>query len=303
MSPPLSTIASGPSAALQHRLLSLAFAANPFGRGYGRLTRAVARAFDPDNAILVPVEGGQRIRVHLDDEYWTRVALGRARYEPEVGRILAAARGATTHFCDLGANIGYWTLRAAPDFPHLTAVEAAPPTLARLRANLRGLPRVRLHHAAVHRHSGGEMRFICDRRRHAAARLAPEGMTPNDLTPGEELVPVRTVRIDDLIPPGAPALVKLDVEGAEVAAIDGGQRALNDGSVLIYEDHGADRDCAPSARLLRMEGVDIHAIEGTVRPMSSIAEIAALKTDRRKGYNFITGVRGSALLASILDRV
>lgn len=290
----------GPSAALHYRLLALLFAANPFRRGYGRLTRWLARPFDPANLVEVGIEGGQRFKVYLDDEYWTRVALGRDRYEPEVGRVLQAAAGATRHFCDLGANMGYWTLRAAPTFACLTAVEASPSSFARLSENLRPLPRVNLHHAAVHSASGGSLRFICDRRRHAAARVS-QGDDP--LAPGEWVEQVPTLCIDDLIPAGEAALIKLDVEGAEVAAIQGARRALNDGAVLIYEDHGADPDCAPSARLLEMPGVQIHAIQGAARTMTSIAQIAALKTDRRKGYNFIAGRGDSALLAAILSGV
>ena len=111
-----------------------------------------------------------------------------------------------------------------------------------------------------------------------------------------------TLAVDDLVPAGQPALIKLDVEGAEIAAIDGAARALKDGAVLIYEDHGNDPDCTVSAYLLDQPGMRLYSAGNGLVSMPDLASIRALKSDPFKGYNYIAAREGSPLLAAIATR-
>jgi hypothetical protein len=51
---------------------------------------------------------------------------------------------------------------------------------------------------------------------------------------------------------------KLDVEGAEIAAMEGATRAFFGDTVFIYEDHGKGVDCLPSQYLLD-RGIEVTA--------------------------------------------
>ena len=286
---------SGPSARLHYALLMGLFRLAVTRGLYGRFARGLARLFPAGNAVWLHEEGAPPFRIALDDGYWTRFALYRAPYEPEVAAVLQAARGATPLFCDLGANKGWWTTRAAPLFAQVIAVEAAQDTFAELQANAAHLPNVTLHRAAIHARSGETMTFVNTHLSHASARLATGGAA----TAADRTETVETLAIDALVPAGRPALIKLDVEGAEIAAIDGAARALEDGAVLIYEDHGNDPACTVSAHLLHMQGMRLfHVAEGLVA-MPDLAAIRALKTDPFKGYNFVAARDISPLLPRI----
>ncbi|MFU8776106.1 MAG: FkbM family methyltransferase [Roseovarius sp.] len=288
---------SSPAARLQYMLLMGLFRL-AFRRGlYGRFARGLGRLFDPENAVILHDGDAAPYRIALNDGYWTRFALYRAPYEPEVALVLRAAAGATPLFCDLGANMGYWTTRAAPHFERVIAVEASARTFERLRGNAGTLPGVTLHRAAIHATSGQVLTFVNTYLSHASARLMgdmPAGAQDRTET-------VTTLAIDDLVPPGTAALIKLDVEGAEIAAITGAARALADGSVLIYEDHGNDPACMVSAHLLEQANLSLYFSENGLIPMPDVATIQALKTDPFKGYNFVAACADSPLLGGIIQ--
>ncbi|WP_306114877.1 MULTISPECIES: FkbM family methyltransferase [unclassified Roseovarius] len=260
---------------------------------YGRFARGLGRVFSPQNAVFVRQGDEPPFKIYLNDGYWTRFALYHTDYETEVETVLHHAAGHTDVFCDLGANKGYWSVRAAPLFSQIHAVEAAAGTFASLTENVDTLPNVTRHKRAIHAESGRKLQFLNVPLSHASARIA-EANEGADET-------VETIAIDDLIPSGTAALIKLDVEGAEIAAFDGAGRALSDGSVFIYEDHGNDPACLPSAHVLKNPENSVYFVSNTPRKLCTVAEIRAVKTDPFKGYNFLVARAESELLRAILE--
>ena len=99
----------------------------------------------------------------------------------------------------------------------------------------------------------------------------------------------QTIALDDLISDDRPpVLIKIDVEGAEIATLKGAQRLMESGAMAIYEDHGNDPDCKTSAFLLAQESIRVLHISdtGELQPLHSIDEIRALKHNPEFGYNF-----------------
>lgn len=288
---------TGPAARLQYGLLMGLFRLAVTRALYGRFARGLGRVFSPDNAAFLQIGDAPPYRIALNDGYWTRFALYHFPYEPEVGAALEAARGHSPLLCDLGANKGYWTTQSAGIFERVIAVEASANTYAALAQNAGKLPNVTLHRAAIHARSGETLTFLNTHLSHASARL----LGAEDAGHGDQTETVTTLAIDDLVPAGTAALIKLDVEGAEVAAIDGAARALSEGSVLIYEDHGNDPACTPSAHLLGLDDMRVFAIEDGIAAMPSVDAIRALKTDPYKGYNFLAARADSPLLAAMIE--
>lgn len=178
----------------------------------GPLRRQVATATLP---------GGQLISFPAYDAYWCRHLYAGRPYEPDVERIFRQL-GKGRILIDCGANIGYWSVRHRDfGFTQSIAIEANPKIIPFLRRNHEGA----VHEAAVYSVSGQELVF------------SGEGATGHLGTgyverPGGPVTRVRTLALSDL-DIREPALVKLDVEGAEIAAIEG----LGDiDAILVYED-------------------------------------------------------------------
>lgn len=262
---------------------------------FGIFTRMIGRFCAPENAVFLTLGTGGRFKIYLSDAYWTRFALYRNDYELEVGEVIQKAQGSTDVFCDLGANKGYWSVYAAPLFKRVFSVEASSETYKILQENTQSLSNVSRKWAAVYSKSNDELSFVNVHNSHASARLgAASSRSDNTET-------VETIAIDDLLPAKTAALIKLDVEGAEIAAIDGAKRALLDGSVLIYEDHGSDRACAPSAHLLSLPGIRLYSTQNGLKRLQSTEDVLAQKGDKYTGYNFLAGHEKSPLLAGIVE--
>ena len=127
------------------------------------------------------------------------------------------------HFGDVGANIGSYTLLASASHPgvRVTAVEPGEPALTRLRENLAlngldGFSGVKVAAVAVG-DSEGTVRFT--RGRDTINRIALGG-------DGDSVeVPITT--LDALFSDDPPALIKVDVEGAEDRVVRGAARLLS----------------------------------------------------------------------------
>jgi FkbM family methyltransferase len=149
--------------------------------------------------------------------------------------ILAAVLAADACCIDVGAHRGAVLadlVRLAPRGRHL-AYEPLPELAALLAARF---PAVEVRNAALSDRAG-EREFVrvVDDPGWSGFRERP--------TPGEsrvERLVVRTERLDDALPEGfAPALIKIDVEGAELEVLDGALGTLAAHRPVVVFEHGA----------------------------------------------------------------
>jgi FkbM family methyltransferase len=140
---------------------------------------------------------------------------------------------------DLGAHIGFFSLLAARlvgPTGRIVAFEPSPPNAAQLERNigLNGFTNITLVEAAVSSQGGVAQLDPTDDR--VAARLVWNGEPPRD-----GLVSVRTISIDDWRSETGfphPGLMKIDVEGAEIAALKGAHEVIRASRpVLLVEVH------------------------------------------------------------------
>jgi len=111
-----------------------------------------------------------------------------------------------------GDTIRTFINRVRGRFADVYAFEPDPVTFDKLRANFRDEPRVHPIHAGLYSH-GGSLRFRDDASR--GAIFADDG---------EIEMPVTT--IDDVLGDRRLTYVKMNIEGAEIDALNGGQRAI-----------------------------------------------------------------------------
>jgi FkbM family methyltransferase len=185
----------------------------------------------------------------------TRINLGGSyiRYltgdvEPEVQEALARYVKPGDVVYDLGANIGYFTImlsRLVGDAGKVYAFEPMPDNVETLRHNLalNKIANVEVFERAVASAAGTAELILSPWS--AAHSLNLDGASKQN-NRGEEdgVLVVETVALDDLVGTGeirAPDFVKLDVEGAEVLALEGIRATMTSHRpLLMCELHGTE---------------------------------------------------------------
>jgi FkbM family methyltransferase len=235
------------------------------------------------------------------------MALAHGIYEPEIDWLLASAAERPYSMIDAGANYGYWSIVAssAPYGRHFTiAVEPS-------RINFGHL----LRNAAANGNRFQTLRRAVWNESNTRATLY--GKRPGGLSLLKEWHPdendtfeanIETITLDaiaDLYLPVReyPVLVKLDVEGSEAEGIQGARRLLQEGALIIYEDHGKEIAHPASRLLLSLAGMHIFSFAGDQRvtQITTIDQVGAIKTNPRAGYNFFA-CRECSPWASLFQR-
>ena len=173
-------------------------------------------------------------------------------------------------FYDIGANVGFFALLGAHyvglDDGQVYAFEPAPDNAAEIRANvaLNGLPNVTVLEQAVGAQAGtGRLQVVADQ---SWSKLVETGDHPQT----ERVMDIEVVAIDELVATGAiapPTAVKIDVEGFEVAVLQGMRATLErHRPVVICELHGTQDDVAG---LLRKAGYRLVNLEVPEDPVGA----------------------------------
>jgi FkbM family methyltransferase len=130
---------------------------------------------------------------------------------------------------DVGANLGYHTSLLAHRVGHegtVHAFEPHPALYARLFDNVGHLPGVRLYEQAVSDHEGTAFLNQPDdfARNMGCSSVADRG------------IPIRMTTIDETIPDDPIGLMKIDIEGHELAALGGGANTLARTRHVVFEE-------------------------------------------------------------------
>lgn len=183
--------------------------------------------------------------------------------ETAVQEALVRHLGPGDVFYDIGANLGFFSLLAAHlvglGEGHVYAFEAAPDNARAIRENaeLNRIRNVAVIDKAVSSRSGtGRLQIVDDQ---SWSKLEEYGEHPYT----ERLIDVELVAIDDLLradelPP--PTVVKIDVEGAEIAVLEGMRETLERHQpAVICELHGTHSDFLAT---MRSQGYRLINLEG-----------------------------------------
>ncbi len=240
---------------------------------------------------------GKRVKVLYDQErtfvfpygdgYWSLLLNRNHIYEEEVEVFLRSIKDVDYVFIDCGANYGFWSVHVTSQcfgaHPSV-AIEADDETFALLDYNrILNDGRFDAMRRAVSSEDGTEVHVYGTK--HEARTIVPGN-------PAARRQPVSTIRLDSLA--GQPALrnskpvvLKLDVEGAEIDALNGGTALLERDLVIVYEDHGSDPSHMVTRHLMDVLGMRVFAYErGGFVPVASPADLDARKKNPRRGYDF-----------------
>jgi FkbM family methyltransferase len=224
--------------------------------GFSRLERGILR---------VPQGRGQGLILdmsYIPISHAHAGALASGNLEGSVQEALVRHLGPGDVVYDVGANLGFFSLVAArlvgPD-GRVVAFEPAPENAEAIRRNARLnlIDNIVVIPRAVSSRAGTARLQIVDDQ--SWSRLEEFGEHPDT----ERVLEVETVTIDELVGSGElppPALVKIDVEGAEVAVLEGMRATIAEHRpAIVCELHGTHREVAAALaahdyRVVNLEG-------------------------------------------------
>lgn len=224
---------------------------------------------DENVEAVVTVDGRTRIvaRPHQFPSVWT---LYDGVHEWEELQFCLGYLRPGDHFVDVGANVGVFSTLVGTRIPgvRITAVEPFPPVRADLEANLAlNNLEISVVGSAVSDAEGEATFEVLDR--DVLNRLAPSGSegARRGIT-----VPVTT--LDHLVGDDPPALIKIDVEGAELSVMRGAETLMSAASpVLLFEHSGHSEHFGVSATDMRSfltaHGYTIYLLDGDLTPWHS----------------------------------
>jgi FkbM family methyltransferase len=311
---PIVVVTHGGSAARVQLALILCFerALRPLHRrGLWQVIHFLARLFSPENAVMVS-DGRWKFRIYLSDGYWSRWMINGFTYEDEIAKVLDRVVTPGSLFIDCGANNGYWSLYAASKIglrDRVIAIEAGETNFRRLceNMNLNG-GSFRAVRKAIFSQSNLNLRFRTHPLWHESNACVDDA---DEAQPGNYAVEsVQSVTIDDVFSEipienrAGEVIIKIDVEGAEIAALEGAKKLIADGALVIYEDHGSDLACHVTDHILREYGLKVYFLHRDERILSNVEDIehlAKLKTQPHRGYNLLAGRVESPALRRLLN--
>jgi FkbM family methyltransferase len=269
------------------------------GHGVGLAMRAVKPLLHSQLS-CVHFADGSRLYFELDDVYWNAFFIGQPglAYEPDIGKLLLRLKDIDYTFFDCGANIGYWSVLVTSEMlgrKRAIAIEASRETLAILEQNRDANDRrFEICNKALFEYDGHSL-FFSDDGPHSARHI----VTSQSSRPSH-VEPVMSITVDALarqqqLTDSDRLVIKLDVEGEEIAALKGAQQVLKRDTLIIYEDHGQDRNHTTTRYVLDVLGLPVFSLaaDGAVAKVDDLRAMDRLKPNTKIGYNFVTCPPGS----------
>jgi len=240
--------------------------------------------------IVVFLNDDARFAFPFGDGYWSLLLDRSFVYEDEIERFLRSVADVDYSFVDGGANFGYWSVLASsrPFGSHkVISIEASSANAARLTRNSElNNGRLKILHRAVGATTGNKVWL--SGAKHEAFRVGEAGGNGGEAGEHVEMISLDGLLDQGLVTPGQRLVIKLDVEGMEIDAAKGGPRILQNETVIIVEDHGADRAHTVSRYLLNDTGCKLFVFDPSTSRYEAVTDLSML--DRIKvstvfGYN------------------
>jgi FkbM family methyltransferase len=199
------------------------------GRG---LPIGLARALRPTVPLWVEVEPHVHMRLDPTD-FLDHTVLATGAWEPDTSRGLLKQVPAGGVFVDVGAHVGYYSLKAAPlvgPRGRVLAIEPNPETVRRLRANLRESKAsvVLVEPVACSDSEDVLTLYAAPHSNTSASSLSQANVALQG--PVAATFRVRTRRLDDIVRESGVTrvdVIKIDVEGAELMVLKGAADTLD----------------------------------------------------------------------------
>lgn len=179
------------------------------------------------NALMtIPLRSGARLAVDTSQlDIYCRIDLDRGVWDGNILDVCLRALRPDDVFYDIGANVGVFSVECATKFPGIIvhAFEPQPSLAKRIRhsAELNNIHNLSVHEILLSDKAGEGQLYIGRQSVHAS--MIPRERQTRAVIP-RELIPLDTFVDRENLPP--PALIKIDVEGAELGVFHGASRTI-----------------------------------------------------------------------------
>jgi len=223
----------------------------------------------------------------LKDPYYNRLIYPKFKYEPEIEFLLKKLRDIDFLFLDAGANYGYWSLLASSKkFNKKKAIALEP-----LKSNYNFLYKNKLDNKNRFKSLNlgvGEKKkytkiYYSDQNSNVGASIYKDN---NKKLISEK---IKIDKIDNILSKRKEKnlVIKIDIEGNEINALNGAKKILKKNCLIIYEDHASDKFHLNSKYFLK-KNFSIFSFDGKkIYQIRKINELNDIKKIKHKGYNFI----------------
>mgnify|MGYP000574701504 FL=1 len=223
----------------------------------------------------------------LKDPYYNRLIYPKFKYEPEIEFLLKKLRDIDFLFLDAGANYGYWSLLASSKkFNKKKAIALEP-----LKSNYNFLYKNKLDNKNRFKSLNlgvGEKKkytkiYYSDQNSNVGASIYKDN---NKKLISEK---IKIDKIDNILSKRKEKnlVIKIDIEGNEINALNGAKKILKKNCLIIYEDHASDKFHLNSKYFLK-KNFSIFFFDGKkIHQIRKINELNDIKKIKHKGYNFI----------------
>jgi len=258
-------------------------------KGFGTICGLLRKVLT-QRLVTVRLNSDALLSFPFADGYWSALFDRKFVYEEDIEGFLRASAEIPYTFLDCGANCGYWSVLVSSDpfgAKRVIAFEPSAHSFALLARN-----------AAMNR-SGFQCRKNALGRRPGMAWLTGNkhesmSVAAAPESAGDEPVPVVTLdgMIEEgLVTPQDYCVIKLDVEGVEIEALEGGRHLLLGDNVVICEDHGSDREHTVSRYVLEQTGLKLFCFDpltGRYEQLTDVSSLDRIKRFRNRGYNVLS---------------
>lgn len=245
--------------------------------------------FSTDNAILHL--HNFKLIVPLNNPYWTQLICPQFKYEPEIEIFLLQLPKSNTFFVDCGANIGYWSLFVSKKLG-IEDIVCIEPNIKNHEMLVKNLSFNSIE-AKVHAKAIGRIGQQSDMLSVPKKRGFSVASSITNSSEGNYQYSVEEISLFEILSEGFQchdsAIIKLDIEGAELSALDSIRSLLDLDLQIIFEDHGSNASSPIVNWFLANSDYRVYFLcpQRGLLEIKSVQESNDLKSDKRSGYNFV----------------
>jgi len=243
---------------------------------------------------LVNLDSKNKFVFYINDPYWSLLLSKNYYYEKEVELYIdyllkLKKNKSNVMFLDLGSNIGYWSLHISKYIAQNNIISVDPNfevnNIHKLNQHINNL-NYQIIEKGIWNKNNEILTLNIDRKNPSAVGTSVSRLGTAD----KHSKIVETVTIKSIIDKYSDDciwIIKLDVEGSELFALEFLKNYKKNNVYLIFEDHGKDKDSKVSEYLYNLNFKILYSNKKNELVSLNIDEIKKLKKSSSKGYNFL----------------